>query len=107
MNKKFRNYNEAVQFGPAMSERNFSHHGAPGIDDEAPRDNPEEMRTEDGILVYRIDSNKLTICGYRHTPWIGETKIRLLQGFEKAKAGLEVMNGLGLEIDSPVKLSFW
>ena len=107
MNKEFRNYNEAVQFGPAMSERNFFHHGAPGIDDEAPRYLPNEMRTKEGILIYRMDSNELTIYGYRHTPWIGQTKIRLLQGFEKSKAGLEVMNGLGLDIDGPVKLSFW
>jgi hypothetical protein len=106
--KEFRNYKEAVKnLGPTMSREEFFDHGWPGFDDEPRLSLPKELKTEDGVLLYRMDFNELTIYGYEYNPFFGKTKIRLLQGFEKAKAGLEVMNGIGLEIDSPVKLSFW
>jgi len=105
MNKnKFIEYIEAVKFGPAMSERNFFHHGAPGIDDEAPKYNPKEIRTEDGILVYTIDSNELTIYGYRYTPWIGNKQIRLIP--EEKRTAVESELRKKLSLNDEINFSF-
>jgi hypothetical protein len=95
MNKdNFIDYIEAVKFGNAMSEKNFFYHGASGIDDEAPRNNPNEIKTSQGILVYRMDDKE--IFGYRHTPWIGEKNIRLIPEEKRAEVESELKRKLGL-----------
>ena len=96
---KYINYNEAVEFGNAMSEKNFFHHGVPGIDDKAPRYPPNEMKTEKGILVYRRnEKGNIVVFGYRHTPWIGEKKIRLVPFAERDEVESELSKILNEEL---------
>ena len=103
MNKnKFIEYFEAIKTGPAMSEREFFSHGAPGIDDEAPWYLPDEMKISGGILVYRMEDKE--IFGYRHTPWIGDKQIKLIPEEKRTEVESELKKILS--IPESVNFSF-
>jgi len=89
-----------------MSQEEFFYYGAPGIDDEPLLEHPNKLKIPKGLLLYHISEgkNSVEVFGFRKTPWIGKTKVRLVREDEKEDTKTNLLKHLD---NKNYKITFW